>query len=127
MGKLDLSLLVGAETKQFLADLTTVVERLEALGAAAAKTVGMDVEKSDEKPKRATGKASKPVDEDQEIFDLGADESEDEEPAITKKDLIAACRDNREAAIKTLKKMKVASVHDLKPAQYAKVMAELGA
>ena len=43
------------------------------------------------------------------------------------KRVVAACRENRETAIKVLKKMKVASVHELKPAQYSQVLAALEA
>lgn len=77
---------------------------------------------------KAKGKTAKAPAETEEDFDLGQEEDAAEEtPAVTKKDLIAACRDNREAAIKVLKKMKVNSVHELKPPQYAKVLAEIGA
>lgn len=78
--------------------------------------------------KVAAGKktAKAPVAEEEE-FDLGEGEASDDAPAVTKADLIAACRDNREAAIAVLKKMKVNSVHELKPAQYSKVLAEIGA
>jgi hypothetical protein len=74
----------------------------------------------------ATSKKKAAVEE--ESFDLDAEGAEeDEAPVVTKKDLIAACRDNREAAIKALKKMKVNSVDQLKPAQYATVLAAIGA
>lgn len=74
------------------------------------------------------GAAKKEAAADEENFDLGEEGADAEEvPAVTKKDLIAACRENREGAIKVLKKMKVSSVHELKPAQYAKVLAEIGA
>jgi hypothetical protein len=75
-------------------------------------------------PTKAAGKKKAEVVE--ESFDLGEDTApENEEKAITKADLIAACRDNRETAIKVLKKMKLNSVHDLKPAQYSKFLSEL--
>ena len=150
MAKLEIQVLVGGESKQFLADLTNIVDRLEALAAngtvrgGAAETTDAGAEQDDtpeEKTVRSVAKnkaaAAKKAaakveasDDGEEDFDLEApadDSGDDEAPVFTKKDLIAACRDNRELAIKTLKKLKVTSVHELKPSQYAKVMAEIGA
>jgi hypothetical protein len=144
--KLEMSVLVGAESKQWLLDLTKVVERLEKVAKIASSSLDeegpqQDVDADQDEDttstisaaalrkgkKGKTDKKAAAADEDEEEFDLGASESEDEAPVVTKKDLIAACRDNREAAIKALKKLKVASIHELKPAQYAKVLAEIGA
>lgn len=127
MSKLELSVLVGAESKEWLASLTSVVERLEKVANVGKKTqttAAADTEVN-EKPAKKTAKPKVTEEE----FDLGDNEeaAEDDAPEITKVDLIAACRDNRETAIKVLKKLKVASVHELKPSQYAKVMAEIGA
>jgi hypothetical protein len=134
MAKLEIAVLIGGESKQFLADLEAVVGRLEK--AMSAQTTANDEDAPEEKTVRSVAKnkaaavAKKAAkSDDDEAFDLGAEESnaDDEAPEVTKKDLIAACRDNRETAIKVLKKLKVSSVHDLKPNQYAKVLAEIGA
>lgn len=134
MSKLEVAVLIGAESKQFLADLTAIVDRLEAAIETAPTTTkpqGKYVAKNeDEVPnEKPAKKVAKKIEAEEESFDLGSEDAagEDEAPAVTKKDLIAACRDNRETAIKVLKKLKVNSVHELKPAQYAKVMAEIGA
>lgn len=122
MAKLELALLVGEESKAALAQLTELVERLEKVLTATATTTAPAATTA-----KTTKKAAKPAAEDeQETFDLGADESEDE-AEVTMPELIKACKANRETAIKVLKKLKVSSVHDLKPAQYATVMAQLGA
>lgn len=130
MSKLEIAVLIGAESKEFLADLTKQIDRLEKLSGKKATTAAETEDVADKPAKTAAAKANgkKAAAVEEEEFDLGADEAaEDEAPAVTKKDLIAACRDNREAAIKVLKKLKVSSVHELKPAQYSKVLAEIGA
>lgn len=132
MAKLEIAVLIGAESKEFLAQLQNTVERLEKLKGVGAESEDAPEEKSVVQVKNGkvtskttTAKTALPADEE-ENFDLG-EEGGAEEPAITKKDLIAACRENREAAIKALKKRKVASVHDLKPDQYSKFLTEIGA
>lgn len=138
MAKLEVSVLVGKDSKEWLAALTEVVDRIEAVANVAGKTTGKKTAttaaeadyngEADEDAKPAKRAAKKNVDEDQENFDLGSDEvAEGNEDPITIKEVIAACRANRETAIKVLKKLKVNSVHELKPAQYAKVMSEIGA
>lgn len=120
MPKLELALLVGAESKEWLQSLEAVADRLEKLAknGIAAKVVDKG---EDEKMARPI-KGKRKVDEE-EAFDLGAEE----EPAYTLKDVVAACRANREEAIAVLKKLKVKSVQELKPVQYPKVLAALGA
>lgn len=135
--KLELGILVGAESKEWLADLTKQLDRLEALqtkGKETAATTTDDVEETTvisaktiaaAKSKKT---AAKTTGDEDETFDLGEESADAEDtPAVTKKDLITACRENREAAIKVMKKMKVASIHDLKPAQYATVLQQIGA
>lgn len=103
--------------------------------AALSKAIdddNMEDEAPEHKAKAAksTKKMTAKVVEADETFDLEAAESDDDlsdEPAITLKDVIAACKSNREKAIKTLKKMKVSSVHELKPTVYSKFLAEIGA
>ncbi len=136
--KVELALLVGAESKQWLADLALLADRLESL---IERTSG---KKEDAAPKatkstpapaatKSNGKkaAAPVVDDEEENFDLDGEEAEETEEAdedpITVKDVIAACKENREKAIKVLKKMKVKSVHELKPELYKKVLAEIGA
>jgi hypothetical protein len=128
MPKLEIAVLIGSESKEFLRDLTSVVERLEklktsptpeasngqALNGKKGKAVAAPVEVKEES-----------CDED-EAFDL--DEAHDEDEAkVTLKDVIAACKENRDKAIRCLKKLKVKSVHELKPDQYRKVLDFLGA
>lgn len=121
MSKLDINVLIGAESKAFLVNLTEVVERLEKVTAQTA-TVGKAVAAA---TKTTTTKTTAKATEDEE-FDLGTDDEETED-TVTINDVISACKANREQAKKVLKKMKLASVHELKPAQYKKVLAEIGA
>ncbi len=134
--KLDLGILVGAESKQWLADLTTVVERLEAVANVATKsrkasttdTADEDTDTEEKVIRSAKALKAKTKAEPQEEFSLdedGNEETETEAPTI--KDVIAACKANRTEAVKVLKRMKVNSVHELKPTQYTKVLAEIGA
>jgi hypothetical protein len=151
MSKLEIAVLMGAESKEWLADLTRQLDRLEKLtttekaAATNGKARATTAAGEDPEPEKVTisvrsaktngatkttktTKAATTTEDDDADFDLGIeDDATEETPVITKKDLIAACRDNREAAIKVLKKMKVANVHELKPNQYAKVLAEIGA
>lgn len=140
MAKLELALLVGESSKKFLSDLTDLVERLEKMADGGITTTGkkakpavttaaeVDYEGEDDENVKPAKRAGKKAADEEENFDLGADEvAEGNEDPITIKEVIAACRANRETAIKVLKKLKVNSVHELKPAQYAKVMSEIGA
>lgn len=128
MPKLEIAVLIGAESKEFLADLTSVVERLEKLKTAPSATVPNGATSLNGKKGKATVAAPVEVTADEdESFDLdGAGEAEDE-AKVTLKDVIAACKENRDEAIKCLKKLKVKSVHELKPDQYRKVLDFLGA
>lgn len=68
-------------------------------------------------------RAAKPA-KVEETFDLGDDETPTDEVAYDmNKDVIPAAKDNREVAARTLKKMGLKSVRDLKPEQYADFMA----
>ncbi len=129
--KLEVSILVGAESKEWLSALTEVVERLEALSETTTTPVTKTKAAATTTTTVTTKKTTKPVvtEDEEETFDLdAADETEDDEtPTVTKKELIAACKENRTAAIKAMKKLKVSNIHELKPSQYARVMAELGA
>lgn len=127
-----------SEAKEFLADLIGVVERMEKVANLAKSYTQESSEKEEPKaalltPKTTVVKASKkakPVQVvEDETFDLEESsdtEAVDDEPAVTLKDVIMACKANREKAIKALKKMKVSSVHELKPAAYPKLLAEIG-
>jgi hypothetical protein len=138
MGKLEISVLIGAESKQFLSDLTSIVDRLERLSpkkAVATTSAQIDAENLEaEAPelKAAAGRKSKkaaPI-EEQESFDFGEEEEAEpvvEKTPITFKEVVAACRERRDVAIKVLQtKFKVKSVKDLKPSQYASLMNEIG-
>jgi hypothetical protein len=140
--KVGVSLNVGADCLVYLENLTAVVERLEVLsGTIAGKALkpnraatSVDEQDSgDEEPVKETKSAVKKSKMQprvtEETFDLGEDDEDKAEMAeeVTIKDVIAACRANREVAVKVLKRLKVASVHELKPAQYSKVLAEIGA
>lgn len=131
MGKLELAIIVGAESKQWLAELSNLINRLEKAAASGIKraTTASQADAVTEEAKPAR-RASKPKAEEDESFDLDAGEAameQEEEPVVTIKEVIAACKANREVAIKVLKKLKVNSVHELKPTQYGRVMSEIGA
>lgn len=124
--KLELAILAGPESKAFLNTLLEVVERLEAVAVklnGAKKDSGQIYEEADPTPKAKV--KTKAVEEEQ--FDLGSDEEPEEKHTISIRDVIAACKANRETAVKVLKKLKVKSVHELSPTQYSKVMSEIGA
>lgn len=141
MPKLELALLVGEQSKEWLANLEAVVTRLEAVANVAKGSLNGTKPKSTIVKAKAEAeideeivqpkKKAKQVVEDEETFDLEEtedtpEEDEDEEP-ISMKDVVAACRANREKAIKVLKKLKVKSVHELKPTQYKTLLNEIGA
>lgn len=140
--KLEIAMLAGADSKQFLASLTTQIDRLERAATTLGARTGAAESANDStasvtpvaafparttKSKPAVKTTKAPVvdeaDGDNESFDLDASETHDDgedevAPTITKKDLIAACKSNREAAIKQLKKLKINSVDELEPKLY---------
>lgn len=127
MAKLEISVLIGAESKEWIATLTDLVDRLEA--ATSATTTTTETKAKAPVTAKKAKVTTTPVEE--ETFDLGGEEVEDtetvDEEPVTMNDVIAACKANRTKAVKLLKTLKVKSVHELKPAQYPKVLAELGA
>lgn len=152
MAKLELALLVGEESKTFLANLTEVVERLEAVSSQKlAKTV--DKEKDDEDDdfappakKAAMVKAVKQFDDEDDDGEAGDGDTSDDEDDFTGKsskkakkltleDVNDACKkraaeiggkEGRTQVLTILKKkFKTQSVSELKPDQYAAVIASM--
>lgn len=126
---MDIVISLSAEAQDAVGLLVSAINKLEAaLESApnekpAARKVSADAE-TDAKPAK---KAAKKVAEQEEQFDLGDDEDEAEEPTLTIKEVIKACKANRETAKKVLKRLKLDSVHELKPGQYPRFMEEIGA
>lgn len=166
MAKLELQLLVGAESKEWLAGVENVLERLEKVAAtltalpATAKNAKQAEEDFDEDEQAAatededtdfaatkkTAKKTKAAfDEDEETVEASEDEeSEDFTEPTTKKakkltveDVNDACKKRasktggKEGRTEVLgilkKKFKTTSVSELKPEQYAAVIAAMGA
>lgn len=138
--KLEVALLVGPETKGFLFDLKTQLDRIEKLAGGKPKPVEDDEEtddtESDDEPKaaKATTKKAKVLAEAEEQFDLGDDEEEEDKKknTLSLKDIIAgfkayAADNGRDEALKILKKYKVKNVNELKKDSYHKVMNDLEA
>lgn len=123
--KLEIAVLIGAESKQFLVELQKTVARLEALKGTSSQPVAEHDEESvtPTPAKKTASKKAAPVVE--ENFDLG-EEDDEQTHVISISDVIKACKSNRETAKEVLKKMKVKSVHDLKPDQYGKVIDAIG-
>jgi len=138
--KLEIALLTGPETKQFLSDLTKQIDRLEAL-----KNVDSDPTNDqkhaeafeEEVPQKAAKKAKKEK-VIEETFDLD-DESEKEEPAeeledkeeeISLNDILEGFKEyakakGRDKAVAILTKLKVKSVKDIPPEKFKKVLEAL--
>lgn len=134
MAKLELALLVGAESKQFLADLTTQIDRLEALQSkpqdtnAAAAEVTTKTTKSNKKAKD-TPAAPEQEAATEATDDLGGDDDlfgEDTAAAPAKttiedvrkvvKDF--AAKHGKAKALKVLEKFGVTSIPDIKPKDF---------
>ncbi len=120
---------LSAEAQDAVAQLVSAVKCLEAaLEAAPNEKPARKVSAEAETESKPAKKAAKKVAEAEEQFDLGDDEEgEAEEPTLTIKEVIKACKANRETAKKVLKRLKLDSVHELKPGQYPRFMEEIGA
>lgn len=168
MAKLELQLLVGAESKEWLAGVENVLERLEKVAATltalpdtaknakqaeedfdedeqAAATEDEDTDFAATKKTAKKTKAAFDEDEDTEVESVGSvDEDEDfTEPTVKKAkkltvdDVNDACKkrasktggkEGRSEVLGILKKkFKTTSVSELKPEQYAAVIAAMGA
>lgn len=151
MAKLELALLVGADSKEFLAQLTDVVERLEALkldGSIDRKAQAEEIDEDQDEdftPKtKAAKKAVKDFDEDEDLEAASSDETEDDftDKKTTKKakkltvdDVNDACKaraaqtggkEGRNEVLAILKKkFKTTSVSELKPEQYAAAISAM--
>lgn len=82
--KLELSIMAGAESKQFLAGLTKQLDRMEALVKVAGVEEDADTEDTDDEEEVAAKPAKKKAaasfdDDEEEESDEDADDSEDEE------------------------------------------------
>jgi hypothetical protein len=134
MAKLEIEVLIGAASKEFLVDLTAMVDRLEAavgkVGPHSPDEVP-DVPKTDKKTR--TKKAAPVVEEEQ--FDLSAagfedDQSETEEEEvvlITNDEFIARCSKKKDAAIKMMKRLGLKNINLIKPQDYKRILNEIGA
>lgn len=148
MAQLELSLLVGKESKQWLADVTALVDRLEKLTGKVAKSIDDDADEEttatddtdddeDFAPKKKAGVKTKGFDDEDETED-----ADEEEPVAKKKakkisldDVNDACKaraletggkEGRQEVLNILKKkFKVKSVTELEPEQYASVIAAM--
>jgi hypothetical protein len=127
MAKLEISVLAGADTKGFLASLTTQIDRLEAL-LAKGNTAGVKDEYTD------ADVAQESVDAE-ESFDAPTTPAKAREKTKPKKltveDVNAACKTASAASnFKTVKKWlkenyEIDSVQELEADQYADVIAGL--
>ena len=151
--KLEVAMLVGAESKAFLASMTNILERMEKL-AGQDKTPSVVPAKAAKKVKAGEAVAlveAEETTEDESIETFGgedegeelgfdsAEETEDEAPVakpakaskLTDKDVHTAAlahakKHGRPATLKLLKaKFGVASIAESKAADYAKVIAAL--
>lgn len=134
--KLEVAMLVGPETKQFLADLTKVVERMEAVQnagklpetAAPAKTGKGKTKPAPEAADEDAGLGGGPADDNQgdAADDMFGDEAEaDEGPTLDDVRKVVkdfATKHGKEKALKLLGKFKVTSIPDIKKGDYAKVI-----
>lgn len=135
--KLEVALLAGAETKQFLADLTKQIDRLEALSGKGPQHDADHTEVVEAKETVATAPAKKakakapPVEEEASFdVDVEAEDEEDDTKEITLEEVLKgfasyAKENGRDAAIKVLQKFKVKSAKDIKSSEYAKVLGVL--
>lgn len=123
---MEITITLGKETLEFLGN---AIAKLEALSTAPKVQGKAPV--AEAKAEVASKKTTKKAAEPEENFDLGAseagDDSEPEDKVITKAELIKACASNRTKAITVLKRLKLESVHALKPGQYSRFMEEIGA
>lgn len=111
MAKLELALLVGAESKEFLADLTTQLDRMEKLSGKTPKgKVQKETEVEDEEedfaPKAKKSKKAKAVDFDEEEDEESEDEDEDEAEASEDEDE----EEEDEISVSKLKKGKAVKI-----------------
>lgn len=150
MAKLEVALLIGAESKAWLADVTALVERLEkATAGKTTKLKGMTTEEEFEESKddefseektvvRANGfdDEEESSDDDEEDFTKSATKSK-KAKKLTLDDVNAACKERaasegggkagREVVLGILKKkFKTTSITDLKPDSYALVISTMG-
>ena len=150
MAKLELALLVGEQSKGFLASLTTQIDRLEALagklGGTASEAAGYVDDEEDEIPKKTAKKKTAVADDedynDETVHSKHAGDDDDEpeiaaNPAKKKKKAAKLTADDVNDALKALakatdfktaksflkKKFKVDSVVDLDEEDYAEVIA----
>ena len=150
--KLEVAMLVGSESKQFLVDLTKLIERMEAAAGGKKKKVEAtddddepvdDSGDDDEEkaPKKKAGKKAAAADEDDdsdtdEETESATDDADDEEEKPAKKkakkvtldDVNDACKaraagGKRKEVLKILKKnFGVETVSDLESDQYGAVI-----
>lgn len=147
MAQLELVVMAGKESKQWLADVTEIVERLEKAtaklkGSSVTEDVETETTTDDDDDDDFTPTKSKATVKAKSFDD--DDTGEDEEPVIKKKakkitvdDVNDACKaraaetggkEGRQEVLTILKKkFKVASVNDLEPEQYAAVIAAMKA
>ena len=147
--KLEVAMMVGAESKAFLASMTNILERMEkvaGLAQASAAPVETKAKKAKlnlpliEVPEETESfEESLGEDEGEELGFDSAEETEDEAPVakapkaskLTDKDVHTAAlahakKHGRPATLKLLKaKFGVASIAEIKAADYAKAIAAL--
>lgn len=147
MSKLDVALLVGAETKEWLKTVTGLVERLEAAAVkiagaanAAAPEAATPAPAKGKGKKAAAKKEADPIEKaldeaheeaaaeedaaDDLDLDMGDDEAADEPTLEDVRKVVKdfATKHGKDKALKLLSKFKVTSIPDIKKADYAKVI-----
>ena len=143
--KLEVAMLVGAESKQFLKDMTAILERMEVVAGLAKNSAAPAAKKAKAAPVVVEAEETESFeesigeDEGEELGFDSAEETEDEAPTakpakaskLTDKDVHTAAlahakKHGRPATLKLLKaKFGVASIAEIKAADYAKVIAAL--
>lgn len=150
MAKLEVSLLVGEESKRWLSNIEALITKLEKLTGSAVKAAALDTEDDeasdvdDDEDFASKAKTKKTATVKAKSFE-DDEETEDEEPAprkrakkLTVDDVNDACKeyaremgggkDGKLEVLKILKKkFKTDTVTELEPDQYAAVIAAMQA
>jgi len=138
--KLELSIMAGAQTKEFLGDLSVLIDRMEkAALKLGGKPTSVEPTEVDDAPS-----GRKPKSETVDVDDTNASVTDDDfgakppktakpvEKELTVKDCVTALkahatRKKRESAVAILESFGVDSVHDLDPKCFGKLIAKLNA
>jgi Tfp pilus assembly protein PilE len=135
MAKLEIAVLVGAESKQFLAALTAQIDRLEKFGLPK-ETDHTSKEDLKSLKEAAEAEFDSEVEEDDEADDFMETKVQTKAKKLTINDVNDACKsramqtggkEGRNEVLSILKKkFKATSVSELKPEQYAAAISAMG-